>query len=151
VITTVTCVPIFDVSRDTSRSVEQAWDRVTDWAAHGQFVPLTDVEVRTPGPNGVGTVFNGRTHLGRFGFDDPMEVTEWRPPVDGSSGHCRIEKRGSVMHGWAELTVEPLPTGARVTWREDIALARAPRFLDGPTLASSRRMFGRLLRRLLPD
>ncbi len=86
-----------------------------------------------------------------LGFDDPMEIVSWQPPADGRPGKARIEKRGTVMTGWAELTVEPRGTGSRSTWREDIDVARLPRFAAGPTRLSSRLLFGRVLRKLLTD
>jgi hypothetical protein len=141
----------FVVTCDSPLSPEAAWKRVTDWPRHGEHVPLTAVSITTPPPTGVGTVFNGRTSIGRFGFDDPMEIVEWQPPSDGGPGHCRIEKRGTVMLGWAELTVEPLGTGSRSTWREQATAAKAPKFADGVSALSGRVLFGRVLRKLLAD
>ena len=63
-------------------------------------------------------MFIARTGVGRVGFDDPMEIVEWQPPGADGRGRCRLEKRGPVMLGWAELTVEPHGSGSRVTWRE---------------------------------
>ncbi len=140
---------LFSVSHDSALAPAAAWDRLVDWPAHARYVPLTSIEVTSAPPAGAGTVFVARTGLGRAGFDDPMEVVEWRPPAGGTGGRCRIEKRGTVVTGWAELTVEPRGTGSRSTWREQVTVRRAPRFADGITTAASRRMFGRLLRRLL--
>lgn len=140
----------FSVQHDTSRSVEATWARVTDWPRHGRYVPLTTVTV-TPGPNGVGTVFTAHTGWGPAGFDDPMEVVEWQPPTSGSGGRCRLEKRGSLVHGWAELTVEPNGNGARATWREEIRVGRLPRFTDPLTRLSSTLLFARVLRRLIEE
>jgi uncharacterized protein YndB with AHSA1/START domain len=134
----------FTVERDTDLRPEQAWARLTDWPAHARWVPLTAIEVRTPPPTGPGTVFVARTALGRFGFDDPMEIVAWDPPR-----FCRIEKRGSALVGWAELTVEPRGTGSRVSWREVARPARLPGFLGRPADASGRLLFGRVLRGLL--
>src|SRR5436309_1256575 len=102
---------LFTVSQDTDLSPEQAWSRLVDWPAHGRHVPLTSVRVTTPAAEGVGTVFVARTGLGPAGFDDVMEVTQWRPPAGGQPGKCRIEKRGKVMLGWAEFTVAPRGAG----------------------------------------
>ncbi len=88
--------------------------------------------------------FNARTGFGRLAFDDPMEITIWKPPT-----LCRLEKRGRVMKGWAELTVESLGDGARVVWREDIRLTGSPRLLDGPTRMASRKVFGKVIDGLL--
>lgn len=134
----------FAVVHDTDLTPEQAWARVTNWPAHARWVPLTTIEVRTPPPTGPGTVFVARTGLGRFGFDDPMEVVAWESPR-----FCRIEKRGRALTGWAELTVEPRGSGSRVTWREIALPARLPGFLAGLATMSGRVLFGRVLRGLL--
>ena len=39
----------------------------------------------------------------------------WDPPREGEPGRCRLEKRGSVVRGWAEITVAPRTSGSRVT------------------------------------
>jgi hypothetical protein len=140
---------LFAVSQDSDLPPQAAWDRLVDWPAHGRFVPLTTIDVTTDPPNGTGTVFVARTRLGRLGFDDPMEVVSWDPPADGRPGRARIEKRGTVMTGWAELTVEPHGRGSCATWREDITVGRLPRLADGAIRLSSRLVFGRVLRKLL--
>lgn len=134
----------FVVTRDTALSPSDAWNRITDWAAHARWVPFTTIEITTPAPNGVGTVFLARTGGRRVGFDDPMEVVEWDPPR-----FCRLEKRGAVMLGWAELRVEPRGSGSRVTWRESARPARLPRFADRAAAVAGRLLFGRVLHRLL--
>jgi hypothetical protein len=139
----------FVVVHDSPLSVGEAWARVTDWPRHGEHVPFTHVEVTTDAPPGVGTVFNARTRVGRFGFDDPMEVVVWQPPADGAPGFCRIEKRGRFMLGWAELTVDSRPVGSRTTWREDARPARLPAFAGGVSAFAGRAVFGRVVRGLL--
>ena len=140
---------LFAVSADAELSAEDAWTRLTDWPAHARYVPFTAIQVTTDPPPGPGTMFVARTGIGSFGFDDPMEVVSWQPPRNGRPGKARIEKRGRVMTGWAELTVEPVGTGSRATWREDITVARLPRIAAAPTRISSRLLFGRVLRKLL--
>ena len=140
---------LFVVSHESSRDVAQVWSRVTDWAAHAPYVPLTTIQVTTPGPNRVGSVFVAHTGIGRAGFDDPMEVTEWQPPAGSTGGRCRLEKRGRVVRGWAEITVEPSEQGSRAVWREDISVAHLPRVADRPIGLSSRRLFERVLRGLI--
>jgi Polyketide cyclase / dehydrase and lipid transport len=136
----------FAVRHDTPLPPEDAWARLVDWPRHGRYVPLTTIEVTTPPPAGVGTVFTAHTGVGRLGFDDPMEIVAWDPPH-----FCRIEKRGRVMLGWAELSVEAQADGSRVTWREQARPARLPRFADRASTASGRLLFGRVVRRLLAD
>jgi Polyketide cyclase / dehydrase and lipid transport len=139
----------FVVTTQSALPPEEAWARVTDWPRHGDHVPLTRVHVETPPPAGVGTRFTGRTGSARLGFDDPMEVVTWEPPADGRRGFCRIEKRGRVILGWAELTVEALGAGSRTTWREEATPAHLPRFAEPLAAASGRLVFGRVVRKLL--
>lgn len=139
----------FVVSHDSSLPVATAWARLTDWPAHGRYVPLTTISVEPPGPSAVGTVFTARTAVGRVGFDDPMEIVQWQPPAGELGGWCRLEKRGPVMLGWAELSVEPLGTGSRVIWREQARPARTPRLADPLSALAGRLLFGRVLRKLL--
>jgi Polyketide cyclase / dehydrase and lipid transport len=142
-------MPPFVVTADSALPVEAAWARVVDWPGHARYVPLTTITITTPPPNGLHTVFNARTGLGRVGFDDPMEVVGWDPPTDGRGGRCRLQKRGRIMRGWAELSVEPRGVGSRVIWREEAAPAHAPAFTGGFFALIGRLLFGRVVRGLL--
>lgn len=107
-----------------------AWAVLSNWENHGQWVPLTRVWV-AKGKGGVGTEFVGRTGIGPFYFDDPMEVTLLVPPSGHHSGLCEIKKTGKFVLGYAGFTVEPLTANTcRVTWREDIEIA--PTWLTRP-------------------
>jgi hypothetical protein len=128
---------MIEIVREVALTPVEAWARVTAWERHGEFVPLTRIALT---PNG----FDAFTGIGRVGFHDPMEVVEWREP-----SFCRLEKRGRVMTGWAELSVVPSGDGSRVTWREDIHVKGVPGFLDGITKASSRALFSRVVDGLL--
>ena len=134
----------FVVRRDTPLPPADAWNRVTDWPAHARHVPFTRIAVSTPPPSGPGTVFVARTGGRRLGFDDPMAVVAWDPPR-----FCRLEKRGRVMLGWAEISVEPRGGGSTVTWREHAVPARLPRALYPVASVAGRLVFGRVLRGLL--
>jgi carbon monoxide dehydrogenase subunit G len=125
------------------------WQLLTDWQAHGRWVPLTDVRVLTPDGRGVGARFNGRTGLGPLGFDDPMEIVEWREPEAGRPGRVRLAKQGRVVLGDAEIEVEDSPGGGSVVrWTEDVQLVpvRLTRPFDGLVAALGRRAFERSLR-----
>ncbi|MET0468675.1 MAG: SRPBCC family protein [Aeromicrobium sp.] len=128
---------LIEIVREVALTPVEAWARVTDWRRHGEFVPLTTIALT---PHG----FDAFTGIGRVGFHDPMDVVEWREP-----SFCRLEKRGRLVRGWAELEVEPHGTGSRVTWREDIQVRGMPRFMDGVTKASSRALFSRVVDGLL--
>ncbi|WP_151769961.1 SRPBCC family protein [Streptomyces abyssomicinicus] len=134
----------FLIERTVPLSLDEAWRRVTDWPRHGQVVPFTRVTAD-------GRRVRARTGVGPVGFLDLMEITVWSPPGDGDAGGvCRLEKRGRVVLGWAELEVRPGPGGrARVLWREDVRLRFLPSFLDGAVRFAGRYVFGRALNRLL--
>ena len=128
----------------------RVWALVTDWPAHGRWIPLTTVTIDrdSPADVGVGTRFTGRTALGPVGFDDPMTVTEWQPPTDGSAGRCRVVKRGRWLTGWAEIEVQPVSDGSRLIWVEDVRPRWTPRLADRVVSWVGRLLFDRTLRRL---
>lgn len=128
---------LFEIVREVRLPPEESWQRLTDWEQHARHVPVTRI-VRTDDG------FIARTGVWRLTFDDPMEIVEWREPA-----FCRLEKRGRVVTGWAEVTVEPRPGGSRVTWREDLHVRGLPRALDGVTRGMSTRVFSRVIDRLL--
>ncbi|MEU6777421.1 SRPBCC family protein [Streptomyces sp. NPDC046759] len=143
-------MPIFSFARTAPLPLDEAWRRLTEWPRHADAVPLTRVRVLTPGPTGVGTRFVARSGVGPLAFDDVMEVTVWRPPVAGEGGLCRLEKRGRVVLGWAEIEVLPGPGGrSRVEWREELSVRFLPRLFDGVLGTTARVMFGRAANRLL--
>lgn len=128
----------FSVEREVDLSAEEAFARLTDWARHGDHVPLTSI---TPGDGG----FVARTGIGPLGFDDPMEVVAWDPPR-----HCRLEKRGRVVRGWAEIAVESLgPQSCRVRWHEVAHVTGVPGFLGRVEAAAGRMLFARVVDGLL--
>ncbi|MFH9980484.1 SRPBCC family protein [Streptomyces sp. NPDC017179] len=140
----------FSLERTAPLPLDEAWRRITRWSRHADTVPLTRIHVVTPAPTREGTVFVARSGVGPLGFDDPMEVTVWRPPADGEPGLCRVEKRGRVVLGWAELEVRPGPGGrARVVWREELRVRFLPGLFDEPLRGAARAVFGRALNRLL--
>ncbi|MBM9508701.1 SRPBCC family protein [Actinacidiphila acididurans] len=152
---------LFELSRTVALTPERAWGRMTDWPRHSAM-PLTRVGVRPGTGAGVGAVVVARTGVGRFGFDDPMEIVVWRPPAPGVPGLCRLEKRGRVVRGWAELHVRPAGPaetsgpdgsygvgGSLVRWREDIRCAGLPAAANSLLAAAGRPLFGRVLDALL--
>ncbi|MDQ0752311.1 hypothetical protein QF034_006542 [Streptomyces africanus] len=140
----------FLLERTAPLPLDEAWRRITRWRRHGDVVPLTVVTVVPPEPTRVGTVVMARSGVGPLSFEDPMVVTVWQPPQDGAPGMCRLEKRGRVVLGWAELEVRPGPGGrTRVVWREEIRIRLLPSLFDGLLRPSARYVFGRALNRLL--
>ncbi|MFF4587622.1 SRPBCC family protein [Streptomyces sp. NPDC001388] len=140
----------FQLERTAPLSLEEAWRRLTEWHRHGEVVPLTRVTVVTPPPAGEGTVFVARSGLGPFALDDRMEVTVWHPPADDEPGRCRLEKRGRMVRGWAEIEVWPGPGGrTRVVWREELRIRFLPSPFDPLVRTTARAVFGRAVNRLL--
>ncbi|EGX56853.1 hypothetical protein SZN_25769 [Streptomyces zinciresistens K42] len=140
----------FLLERTVALPLDEAWRRLTRWPRHAEAVPLTRIRVTTAEPTHQGTRFVARSGIGPLSFDDPMEVTEWHPPRDGAPGRCRLEKRGRVMTGWAELEVHPAPEDrTRVLWREEIHVRSVPAGLDGLVRRTSYVVFGRAVDRLL--
>ncbi|QLJ04189.1 SRPBCC family protein [Streptomyces sp. NEAU-sy36] len=143
-------MPTFTLTRAVPLSPDEAWRRLTEWPRHAGAVPLTRIRVLTPGPTRVGTRFTARSGVAPLTLDDTMEVTVWRPPLGEEGGLCRLEKRGRVILGWAEIEVWPRPGGgSRVRWREDLRVRSLPRALDGIVRGTSRMLFARALDRLL--
>ncbi|WP_133914480.1 SRPBCC family protein [Streptomyces sp. NBC_00582] len=141
---------IFQLERTAPLPLGEAWRRLTEWRRHGEVVPLTRVTVVTPPPTGEGTVIVARTGLGPLSFDDRMEVTVWHPPAEDEPGRCRLEKRGRVVLGWAEIEVWPDPGGrTRVVWREEIGVRLLPSPFDPLLRGTGRRLFGRAVNKLL--
>ncbi|GGL81873.1 hypothetical protein GCM10010129_27040 [Streptomyces fumigatiscleroticus] len=140
----------FSLERTAPLSPDEAWRRLTEWPRHGRVVPLTRVTVVTDPPTRRGTLFVARSGLGPLVFDDVMEVTVWRPPRDGVPGLCRLDKRGRVIRGWAEIEVRPGPGGrARVVWREELRVRLVPALFDGLVRRAARSVFGRAVNQLL--
>ncbi|MFJ9541024.1 SRPBCC family protein [Streptomyces sp. NPDC101225] len=140
----------FLLERTAPLPLDEAWRRLTRWRRHGDVVPLTRVSVVPPEPTRVGTLVVARSGIWPLAFDDPMEVTVWRPPTETEGGLCRLEKRGRVVTGWAEIEVRPGPGGrSRVVWREELAVSFLPRLADPLLGAVARSMFGRAANRLL--
>jgi hypothetical protein len=143
-------VVTFCLERTVPLPLDETWRRLTEWPRHGRAVPLTRVRVRTAPPTRTGTVVVARTGLGPLAFDDTMEVTVWEPPGDGTPGRCRLQKRGRVVGGWAEIEVRPGPGGrTRVLWREDLRVRPLPGAFDAVLRGAGRYVFGRAVNRLL--
>ncbi|RII15673.1 hypothetical protein DSC45_17730 [Streptomyces sp. YIM 130001] len=103
---------------------------MTDWPRHR--APFTRV-------SGDRNRVVARTRIGPVGFDDPMDVVAWSPPH-----RCRLEKRGRVVRGWAEIEVASAAGGgAVVVWRESLRVLGVPGVADPLVAWVGRRVFGR--------
>ncbi|MFE3021293.1 SRPBCC family protein [Streptomyces sp. NPDC059256] len=139
----------FRLTRAVTLPIDEVWRRVTDWRAHAARMPLTRVSDMTGGPTRVGSAFTVRSAVGPVGIDDPMEVVEWQPPEGNAAGRYRLEKRGRVVRGWAEVEVLGRGSGTVVVWTEELRIAWVPGFLDRMVARVGRMVFGRALNGLL--
>ncbi|MGL5929215.1 MAG: SRPBCC family protein [Dermatophilaceae bacterium] len=107
----------FSVIRTTDLSPAAAWAVLTDLAEHARHVPLTSVEVPPSGLR-LGAEVAAVTGVRPFAVVDTMLVTALEP-----GRRLRLVKTGRLLHGWAEITVDPeAGGGSRVSWQEELWL-----------------------------
>jgi uncharacterized protein YndB with AHSA1/START domain len=127
----------FELTYDFDASPKVVWDELVDWKGHEEWIPSTDVEVHNEGDeSGIGAEFTAwsgpapTTSIGRkLSLEDRMRVDELDYTEAASSGSCRVSKLGPVLTGWAAFTVEPMGSGTRMVWVEDVKVPYAPQFL----------------------
>jgi uncharacterized protein YndB with AHSA1/START domain len=134
----------FHLTRLSAAPPATVWDVVTDFAAYGDWMPLTRMRLDTGEPR-LGWGFAGFSGLGPVGFSDSMLVSAWAPPGDDGRGTFRIVKTGRLLGGWAEVRVEPQGTGTRLDWQEGVVVRPLPfKRLFGPLLTrASEWLYGR--------
>ncbi len=115
----------FQLTRHCAAPPTTVWDVVTDFAAYGDWMPLTRMRVDAGGPR-PGWGFAGISGLGRAAFSDSMLVTAWQPPDAEGVGCVRIVKTGRLLGGWAEIRVAPDGAGTRLDWYEDVVVRPLP-------------------------
>ena len=143
---------VFLLTRRSDLDPGACWERLTDWSRHGERIPFTSVGPGHSTGRAVGDVVVARTALGGVGFDDPMEITAFSPPAAGREGLCRLQKRGRIVRGWAELRVRAEAEGGSVAlWVEEIRVRGLPAAADPLVVRVSRLVFGRALDGLLRD
>ena len=128
---------------------EVVFAALTDWPTQGRWMLGTRVWAEGE-PTGVGAQLRAFTGVGRVGFLDTMEITEWEPPR-----LIRVLHTGRVVRGPGIFEVLALPGGrSRFVWREELdlplgRLGRAGFVLVGPVFAAgverSLRRFARLV------
>ena len=141
---------VFDVHRDVALDAETTWEALIDWAGHGDWVPLTHVDVDVNNPD-VFTAWSGPGASGwgrRFALEDRMHAitTEF----DAGYGHCVVHKLGPTLQGVAQLTVSPgpVPGTTSIHWHENVTVRRLPTFLSSLTGTISAALFNMALGRM---
>ncbi|GAA3722589.1 hypothetical protein HDA32_000829 [Spinactinospora alkalitolerans] len=103
------------VAHACAAPADRLWETLVDWDLHEQWMVLT----RAHGGRGEGATVEAFTGVGRLGFPDTMEITNWRPATRESAGVCEVVHRGSVVRGRGRFDVVPLLGGrSRITWTE---------------------------------
>lgn len=127
----MTTTVVFELSRIVPMTPELAWQRLTDWQSHGEWIPLTRVEVDPTDPDR----FTAWSGIGQLALEDRMQLTH--RTVDPHARRARIAKLGPVLVGEAEFSVSAGITAgsAVVQWREVVAVPYLPRLL-GPIAAT---------------
>lgn len=135
---------VFELSRVVPLPPEQAWHRLTDWAGHGEWIPMTRVEVDPADPNR----FVAWSGVGPLMLEDRMHAIEQH--FDGRAGQCRVHKLGPILVGEAEFAVWPglRPDSSIVHWREDVSVPVLPRFLAPLAAWVGRVLFSQALARM---
>jgi hypothetical protein len=135
---------VFDVCVAVPLTPERAWRELTDWGGHGDWIPLTRVDVDPADPSR----FVAWSGIGRAALEDRMHAEDAQ--FDGVHGRCRVAKLGPVLVGSAELAVGPgLADGTTVVqWHEDVTVPRLPRMLSPLVGWISARTFAAALRRM---
>lgn len=123
------------------------WERLTDLDRHSATIPLTRVvpagqhmrpELR----------FVGETRMGPWCMADKMLVRRADPPTQEHPGRLVVEKFGPVA-GIVDATVEQVPTGTLVVWRQSLRPAWLPVFLRPPGAIVAGIAYGMGLRQLI--
>ena len=143
------CV-VFDVHRDIALEPEKAWEALIDWEGHGDWVPLTHVDV-DPADENLFTAWSGPGASGwgrRLSLEDRMQAITVE--FEGDFGHCVVHKLGPTLLGVAQLTVSPGPIAGTSTihWHENVTVRGLPRFLSSITGTVSAGLFNMALGRM---
>ena len=130
---------IITIEVPSSLTPQRVWQRLTDWPAHGNWIPLTRMIILNgePGKPALGDSFIGRTGIGALHFDDRMTVTQFREPEPSrptDTGFCEVTKSGRLIKGRAWFEVIPAEAGTKLIWVEEIKLPKAVDAVFGPLL-----------------
>ena len=94
---------------------DTTWRAATDWVRQSEWIPATTVEITSGDGRSVGSTFAARTAIGRVGFTDTMEITEFDP----AARRCVVRHTGRVVRGGGVFSVSARPDGGSVLhWSE---------------------------------
>lgn len=122
----------------------EAWKRLADWGGHGDWIPMTRVDVDPTDPNR----FVAYSGVKPLVLEDRMYAD--RAEFADGIGRAHVHKLGPVLVGDAELLVSPGLTDdqAVVVWRESVRMKRLPRFVAPIAARIGAVLFAQSLRRM---
>lgn len=114
----------FELQLHVPEPATVVWGRLIDLDAHTAAIPLTTV-VPANHHMAEGLRFVGETRMGPVTIHDRMRVERADPPSEQHPGHLVVQKSGP-MAGQVEATVEQVPTGTLLVWRQSVRPAWLP-------------------------
>jgi len=135
---------VFSLSEELPMPPQQAWDRLVDWGTHGEWIPMTRVDVDPTDPNR----FVAYSGVKPLVLEDRMHATSL--DFDGERGEGHVDKLGPLLVGTASFTVVAGPTEGTcvVGWTEDVAVPHLPGFATGVVGWLGRQMFAVAIKRM---
>jgi hypothetical protein len=106
------------LSVDIKASQEEVFKKVVDWESQGDWMLGTKVSRTKNNGQGLGGEIVAWTGIWKFGFNDPMVITQWIEPkiVD-------VKHLGKVVKGTGSMVVEKIDEkNSKFIWSETIEL-----------------------------
>ncbi len=106
------------LSVDINASQEEVFKKVVDWESQGDWMLGTKVSRTKNNGQGLGGEIVAWTGIWKFGFNDPMVITQWIEPkiVD-------VKHLGKVVKGTGSMVVEKIDEkNSKFIWSETIEL-----------------------------
>jgi len=106
------------LSVDIKASQEEVFKKVVDWESQGDWMLGTKVSRTKNNGQGLGGEIVAWTGIWKFGFNDPMVITQWIEPkiVD-------VKHLGKVVKGTGSMIVEKIDEkNSKFIWSETIEL-----------------------------
>jgi hypothetical protein len=106
------------LSVDIKASQAEVFNKVVDWESQGDWMLGTKVSRTKNNGQGVGGEIIAWTGIWKFGFNDPMVITQWVEPkiVD-------VKHLGKVVKGTGSMVVEKIDDkNSKFIWSETIEL-----------------------------
>ena len=106
------------LSVDIKARQEEVFKKVVDWESQGDWMLGTKVSRTKNNGQGLGGEIVAWTGIWKFGFNDPMVITQWNEPkiVD-------VKHLGKVVKGTGSMVVEKIDEkNSKFIWSETIEL-----------------------------